>query len=229
MYKLSPSKAHRFLHCTASLKHDLPFVETPATIRGNILHKLAEMYLCGYDSQIIYDYIDTNKINDYEQFLINTYVNNVWREFDQIGARQIIVEQKQPIQIYDNKINLIIDALLVAPTEVSIIDLKTGNADVDAEDNEQLLFYGYAEAVKNPHLKNIRLSIFQKGKLKTFEQTPSEIFDFFIGHHKTFDEINKNELTYKPSEKACKYCAIKGTCVERARWIFEGKDGQSEI
>ena len=42
MYKLSPSKAHRYLQCTKSLEYDTEFVETPWTIRGNILHEFGE-------------------------------------------------------------------------------------------------------------------------------------------------------------------------------------------
>lgn len=66
MYKLSPSKAHRFLNCTKSLEFDIPFTETPQTIRGNILHKLGEKML---RNEEILDYIGEHKINEYEIFL----------------------------------------------------------------------------------------------------------------------------------------------------------------
>lgn len=226
MYKLSPSKAHRFLNCTASLMHDVPFVENAATIRGKLLHEFAEKRLRNEDTR---EFEINNKINDYEIFIVESYVNSIWREYNEILATQILTEQKQKMTIYDFDIHLVIDALLIGRDTASIIDLKTGRTEVDEEDNEQLLFYGAYVVLKYPDIQNIRLSIHQKGKMRTVNTTPENILDFFIEKERVFDDIRQNRLTYNPSEKACAYCAIKDTCIARAKWILGEKYGKSEI
>jgi len=221
MYKLSPSKAHRFLNCSKSLEHDVAFTETPMTIRGNVLHNLAQMLLSNEETQ---DFIRENKINEYEMYLIDSYVKACWNEFNRLGEDAIItVEQKRPIIIYNNSINLVIDCLITNRTEASILDLKSGNGDVDVEDNEQLYFYAYMVVLDNPGVEKLTLSIFQKGKLKSIVVSRKEVFDFFISRFEVFEKINNNQLEYKPSDKACKFCPIKDTCVARAKWIIGGK------
>lgn len=221
MYKLSPSKAHRYLQCTKSLEFDTEFVETPFTVRGSMLHNLAEMIIKNEDTE---QFIRDNSINDYEHSLVSNYVECVFKEKQDLNAKEILVEQKKSITLYDNTINLIMDALVLADTTASILDLKTGNNDIDAVDNEQLLFYAYATIQEYPHINNIRLSIFQKNRLKTYEVSKDEVLDFFMDKFEIFAAIKRNELKYNPSDKACKYCAIKDSCKARAKWIIGGKN-----
>ena len=220
MYKLSPSKAHRFLNCTKSLEFDIPFTETPQTIRGNILHKLGEKML---RNEEILDYIGEHKINEYEIFLLNGYVQSIWEEQKRYTKPKIIIEEKKPIIIYNNNVNLVVDCLILGDKEASIIDLKTGNGEVEIEDNEQLYFYAYMVATTYPQIENFNLNIFQKGKLKTIVLTKTEVFDFFIEKQDIFEKINNKQLEYNPSDKACKFCSVKDTCLARARWIVGGK------
>ena len=225
IYKLSPSKAHRYLECPQSLEYDLPFIETPATIRGNNLHTWAEKRLRVNNEQYFTDFADEHEFNDYERFLIDGYVKAVLEEKFSINAHRMIVEQKENINIYDNSINLIVDTLLLARNSASIIDLKTGNVDVDVEDNEQLYFYGYMVVMKHKNIKRVRLSIFQKGRMKTIEATRDEILNFFIDKQDVFEAISKNELYYNPSDKACRFCAHKDKCLARAKWIINRSTG----
>ena len=218
MYKLSPSKAHRYLNCTKSLEFDVAFVETPATIRGNILHSVAELALKNED---ISEQIKIHEIDGYEQSLIQSYVNAVWQEYERVFGNRLRVEQKRTINLYGNTINLVIDALIVGKDEASIIDLKTGRGDVDVFDNEQLYFYAYY-VFTNYAVFSCRVSIFQKNKLKTIVLKRYEVFDYFIAKDETFKKIAQNELEYNPSEKACKFCANKDSCVARAKWIITG-------
>jgi hypothetical protein len=219
MYKLSPSKAHRFLNCTKSLEFDVDFIETPVTMRGSILHTLAEMSLRNQETM---EYIAEHKINEYELYLINEYTRAVWNETERIKG-ELIIEKKKPIIIFNNNINLIVDALIIGETEASIIDLKTGNADVDVEDNEQLYFYAYMVATQYNNIETFYLNIFQKGILKTYVVTKNQVFDFFLEKEHVFLKIEKNELEYNPSDKACKFCSIKDKCMARAKWIIGGK------
>jgi hypothetical protein len=214
MYKLSPSKAHRYLQCTKSLEYDTEFVETEATRRGTFLHMVAE-------HEILNKEIDRSDMDSYENFLIDSYVRAVYDERDLIGAKKVHVENKIGITVFGHHINMIVDAFMKSKTTASIVDLKTGNYDVSAEKNEQLAFYALAILLNNPDIKNIRVSIFQKGKMKTVEMSRKEIFDFFIEHEKTFNDIRENNLTFNPSEKACRYCAHRNECRAYAEWVLK--------
>lgn len=220
MYKLSPSKAHRYLNCTKSLEFDKEFVETPQTVRGSILHELAEMTLKNEDTL---SFIEQHKINEYELYLVNGYAQEVWTEMTKVPNANMIVEEKKPILIYNNNINLIVDCLILGDNTATIFDLKTGNGDVDIEDNEQLYFYAYMVAITYENIENFNLNIYQKGKRKTIEISKEEVFDFFIDKEEVFKQIAENKLTYNPSDKACKFCSIKDTCLVRAKWIIGGK------
>jgi len=220
MYKLSPSKAHRFLHCTKSLDFDVAFTETPQTVRGNILHALAEMTL---KNEEVMNYIQEHKINEYELYLVNGYAKEVWEEVEKIPNAKVIIEEKKPIIIYNNNINLVIDCLIVGDNIASIFDLKTGNGEIDVEDNEQLYFYAYMVAMDFDKIDRFILNIYQKGKKKTIELTRTEVLDFFIDKQDVFKNIEQGKLEYKPSDKACKFCHVKDTCIARAKWIVGGK------
>lgn len=223
MYKISPSKAHRILNCTASLRHDDVFVETPATVRGNILHTLGEMFLKEVDDDKITEFINEHGIDGYELDLIQGYIHAVLYETEKIGATEMQIEVKREIDIYGFKSNSIIDTLLLSKYEASIIDLKTGNYDVDIIDNEQLYLYGYGVLTRYPDIQIVHLSIFQKMKKKTITLTRGEIFDYFLDKEEVFTDIRNGNLKYNPSEKACKFCPIKDTCIARAKWIVGGK------
>jgi hypothetical protein len=228
MYKLSPSKAHRYLNCTKSLEFDTEFVETAATMRGNMLHKLGEMFIFAQRDneewvKEIEEYIKQNNVNDYELFLVKGYEKAVWEEYIRIGAKEIQVEQKRPVNLYGFSINLIMDVYMFNETVASIIDLKTGNGDVDAVDNEQLIFYAFCALSEKPELKTIRTSIFQKGKMKTVVLTSDQVLDFFVDKADTFEQIKEEKLAFNPSDKACKFCEHKHDCVARAKWILNGK------
>ncbi len=216
MYKLSPSKAHRFLNCTASLKHDVEFVENIYTIRGTLLHELGEKLIKGED---VTDFIYDNNITSYEYYFLKSYAKAVSKEYKSIKAAVLDIEVKKPISIYGFTANAIIDALALSNDTASIIDLKTGKYEITPIENEQLYFYAYSVIADHPDINRVRLSIFQNIKMKTVEVDKQEILDFFSNKSAVFKEIADDKLTYTPSEKACKYCAIKDSCEARMKWI----------
>lgn len=220
-YKLSPSKADRYLQCTASLLYDEAFVESPATIRGSQLHLLSEKMIQGLETE---RYIEEHEFNDYELNNIDAYVTEVYREADSIGTNNIIVERKVSVNLYGQKINMIIDVLILDDYVASIIDLKTGRGVVEVENNSQLYFYALHICFQYPKVEEIRVAIFQNFKAKRLVLTRDEVFDFFIGKETKFLEINEDRLTYSPSDSACKWCSYRKECKARAKWIIGGKD-----
>lgn len=221
MYKLSPSKASRYLRCTKSLEYDVAFVDTPVTIRGKMLHLCAEKLLT--KSADAETFIVENNLNPYEKWLVESYANAVNAESFENNSTSIKIENRMSINLFDFKINMVIDTLILSRDTASIIDLKTGNVTVEVIENEQLYFYALAVALKYSGIKKFRNSIFQKGKMKTNELTRAQVLDFFLSKEDTFEQIRNNKLTYNPSDEACKYCGNKDKCMARSEWIINGK------
>lgn len=217
MYKLSPSKAHRFLNCTASLKHDVEFVDTIYTARGTLLHELGEKLIKKED---VDDFIIENEINFHELEFLEAYANAVLEEFYFINATILDIEVIKPIEIYGFNTNSSIDALALSETTASIIDLKTGRNEISPFNNEQLYFYAYSVIMDYPNIKTIRLSIFQNSQMKTIVVDKKKVLKYFEKKAKVFEKIANDDLTYNPGKKACKYFSIRETCEARMQWLI---------
>ncbi len=83
--------------------------------------------------------------------------------------------------------------------------------------------------MKYPKINTLRLAIFQKGKMKIEEYKREDVLDFFIEKEEVFEQIRNNELTYNPSDKACKWCGNKKDYRARAEWIIGGKNDRNQI
>lgn len=224
MYKLSPSKAHRYLQCPMSLKFDVEFVENEITKRGSNLHRYAELLLTNKEEEA-QKLSDEMNMNNYEYNIIRGYINHIYEEMALLMTDKKTIEIKQSIDLYGNKINLIMDASIKNKDTASIIDLKTGRNKIEPAENEQLLFYALATILNDKNIKNFRLIISQYGNKYVYETNKDKVIDFFFEKREIFDAINNNKLYYCPSEKACKYCANKEECRARAEWIIYGKVG----
>lgn len=218
-YKLSPSKAHIWLDCTLSLLDDT-FVETPATVRGTILHEIGEKLILGYDVEAR---MEKHQLNEYERFNVMKYAETVWEELDKIPNGEIYVENKVTLNIYQNSINMILDALIVGKHEATIVDFKSGNFDIEIEDNKQMLFYSMYVVTAYPHIQKINTIIFQKGKPKKKTLTPEEVIEFFKSKEQVFDDINNDRLSCTPSETVCRFASVEEVKIICAKWIVGGK------
>ena len=95
VYKLSPSIAHRFLNCTASLRHELPFEENEYSRRGKFLHEIAgALAMCKPET------VGENMslLSSYEKFS-TLYAIIVLTKAAELNAKPII-ERKQRIFLH---------------------------------------------------------------------------------------------------------------------------------
>ena len=211
VYKLSPSIAHRFLNCTASLRHELPFEENEYSRRGKFLHEIAGGF---GDVQTGNRWGKYVAIIELRKNLVHSYANTVLTKAAELNAKPII-ERKQRIFLYGNAINLIIDAFILGREKAIVIDLKTGFSPVETKDNEQLYFYAYFVVSNFPNVNDIEVAIFQNLKYESEVLTRGEVLNYFFEKHQIFEDINNDNLKYTPHPKACKYCAIRDTCSAR--------------
>lgn len=238
---LNPSAADRWTTCTASPGFimdnwdKVPPDDTAYNQEGTTAHEVAAALL-----------------QDRPPFVDNKYYCPVpitpemhwhaWNYADYIaGLRapggKLLVEQKLPLWYMPGR-NALIDAAVINPDSVHIIDYKYGEGIVvSPENNLQATIYAesvlLANSISAP--PPITVHIFQP-RGRAASDSPSHVWKVDID---TFlrlkDKITKaardiligglfpeNDLKFAPSEKACQWCPAKGFCP--ARHEAFGKD-----
>lgn len=242
-YKLRPSSAERFLTCTASLPHNLGFDENEYTLLGQLQHKVAHLRLDQYfnnkdHSKMIEDYTNPNldylskndpnlkvKWNDSCEETVNNYITYIKRLEKQFKPKMVLLEYFIKMNFFGNEINGVVDCAMVLPdNSIIIIDLKTGRNRVETEDNAQMLMYGYGilqDMYKKTQkvAKKVIISIAQGliNNVQAIEYSLEQLQEWYIKQAQPMKEINSNNLVFRPTKTACKYCQYKDKCSARIK------------
>jgi hypothetical protein len=242
-YKLSPSSSERFLICTASLPHNTEFSESKHTLLGSLQHEVAslrleEIFMYKDNSKRIEEltnpenyYVSRNddtlkvKWNSACDDNVDNYVGYIKKLYNEYNPKHIFIEQKIKMRFYDNNINGIVDCAMVTEEgDVIIVDLKTGRGKVSTEDNNQMLMYAYGfvqDLFKKTKQKpsKVIISICQSviSNTKAISYELIDLISWYFSLAKPMEEINTDNLVYRPHEKACKYCAYKSHCNARIK------------
>lgn len=219
---LRPSAASRWIACPASVRLSKDIPDTPsgdAAMAGTAIHALAETCYLTEDDPMnsigkVVEGVTLAKWHCEMAWQHLDYIDELWQFGD---ADNIMLEKNV---IYADWENVLLrgtaDVIGVGKDVLHIVDLKTGQGYVDA-DNDQLKIYALA-ALMHLELENIQrieLHIVQPrhGDPRNHAMTISEL--------RTWEEktlipaINAaTDPTQKPrpSEKACQYCPAKLTC-----------------
>jgi hypothetical protein len=223
--KLSPSSAHRWLNCPASVRASEGIKDkgSSAALEGSIAHELGDTVLKG-DKRSASDYVGskleaypdhkiTKEMADYVQEYVD-YVRN-------LGGSQfyeVNVDYSDYVKDGDGTS----DAIVMVGRKMYVIDLKYGKGlQVFAEKNEQAQLYalgalndfdfGFIDEVicviVQPRLDHIDEWVTTPEALRKFGEYCSQ----------------QAELTESPDapfcagEKQCKFCPAKPTCAELKR------------
>lgn len=226
--KLSPSGAHRWMRCPASLRLELDMPDQPSryAAEGTAAHALAGNYLdastaihpqdClgeivhvdGFDIPVDQAMID--HVLDYAKLV---------REYAEGG--ELYVEQRlsfsDAVGVPDSFGTS--DAVIIHPDRITIIDLKYGTGvRVDANENEQLMLYALAAlenfgvaydfsevvmVVHQPRLNHVAEYAVPVEHIRAFAERAKE-----AAHRALF----ANDPEFQPGEKQCKFCKAKATC-----------------
>jgi hypothetical protein len=238
-YKISPSASSRFLTCTASLPYNTEFHENVHTLKGNLQHEVAQLRL----EQIIFDKDNDKKIQKLTtepyksrktqglsvkwdrscEDTVDNYITYIKNLIKQFKPKKIFLEYRIKMTFYGNKINGVVDFAMILPEDdIFIVDLKTGRSHVDADDNSQMLMYGYGMAQNifretNKLPNKVIISIAQSilNNTSAVSYTFEQLVNWYIAQAKPMKEINTNKLVFRPSVQACKYCQRREECTER--------------
>jgi len=153
---------------------------------------------------------------------------------------KLLVEQKLPLWYAPTR-NCIIDAAVINPNSIHIVDYKYGaGIIVSTERNKQAVIY--AKTVGNPlnlpddfpvsiHIYQPRGRAAEDMPFHVWETTWAEIQEIARGISDTAKDIldatdpknpKPQRLEFKASEKACQWCPAKAFCPERATLLLGG-------
>lgn len=237
--KLSPSGAHRWMNCAASvvLEEGIPDTGSAYAAEGTIAHEIASRLLTepGYEPPIG----ETVEVEGHQVMVTRAMVDYVQDYVERVNARakggELLVERKLPIDHITGEAEAMGtgDAIIIHEGRITVVDLKFGmGVAVEAEDNPQMQMYALG-------------AVREYSVLDDFEKITMVIDQPRIGgepseHTITMTELNAfadraregadralnlvsmikgglpvediGDQYFAPGEKTCKWCKAKATC-----------------
>ena len=234
--RLSPSAAHRWLNCPASLLHneETEGEESEYAKEGTVAHALAaECLIKGSDLTGDEPYtLDGVEVTPEMHAFIMEYVNTI--RALAVG-KNLVVEERICLEHLVKDCYGTADAIIFDDDTIEVHDLKFGRGKkVEAEGNEQLLIYllGAVDKfmlVDEP--KSMKVFIHQPRNGGTSEwEVPMEVLQDFASRLKerakaaidyADNGIEPSFPLYCVSEQTCMFCKAKSLCRARAEQVLE--------
>ena len=223
--KLSPSSSDRWLACPASIMR-APETEEEASEHaqeGTAAHALAEVCLRTGTAAVAAKMPEEHAAYDCPEMrtYVQEYLDYVARQMP--PGSELFVEQKleifKALDVWGTA-----DAVVVTPDGIiKIIDLKYGKGVlVDSEDNTQLILYAIGglgfDWLSRVPVHTVEAHIFQPRR----NNYPSASHPVSYLAEWAAENRHKVERAHAGTNEAtagshCKWCPVKGTCVERAK------------
>lgn len=220
---LSPSSAHRWLTCTPSVKAvaDLgasSFNGSVYAAEGTTAHTVAEA-VAALRFGLRTPPFPTEDITDEMKEHAESYADLLEALLPEDG--QVLLEQR----VYPGVPECYgtADAVLIGADVIRVVDFKYGRGvPVEAEQNPQLMLYGLGAAETFGPLTDaelVELVVFQPrlGAMSSWTISVAELRDWRESVVLPAAEAALAGLgIFRPSEGACRFCPIAGSCVVRA-------------
>lgn len=237
---LSASGAARWTSCPGSVNQekDLPDVESVFAQEGTLAHEMCELKLKHYIDPKSFGKRKLNaalkelKNNELYQKEMDGYTDD-YVDFIKEKALEftsnptIDIERRVDFSTWVPEGYGTCDCIIVGGNKLTIVDFKYGKGvQVDADNNEQLLLYALGAYELNKtfySIDTIEMNVVQP-RVNNYSTSTIPVIDLLLwGEH--FRECAEKALSDNaelvPSNKACKFCKVKGFCVARAEKNIE--------
>lgn len=250
--KLSPSASERWISCPASIRLEMeaqiPDSESPFALEGTMAHELAEIeanFHFGHIEKPEYllrrkDWLRraknlTNPVIDVDEMQadVDRYVEALQNYADEHEHSQVLLEQR--VQTGIPMCWGTSDAVIVSPGHVHIVDFKYGRGvRVEATNNSQLMLYGVGSLETFGDVlgetENVTVTVYQPrlGNISSFTLSADDLRSWRDNLIPIAEEALQGSWTFGPSEGACRWCPVRGTCRARMNYATQGDFGEPD-
>ncbi len=240
---LSPSAAHRWMHCPASpwLEARAPQSSSAFIDEGHDAHQLAALCLTEQCDAAAYLGCTMDRGNRVDAAMVQAVQQYVARVRDAACGHTLLVEHEVPLTPFTGEEGAVgtADALILntqanaEEVQLQVHDLKFGRgALVDARYNEQLALYALGAWHAFGHLvevKHFRLVIHQPRRthysewvctLETLQKFAQQVAQAALVAQSIENLSPECLRTYTiAGEKQCRFCRVKGKCAAYKRFM----------
>lgn len=221
--KLGASNAHRWLHCSGSVKAEQGYdnKSSPFAIEGTAAHELGELALiAGAEPS---EWIGRPLIENSEWVVdedmahhVTTYTDYVRQA--SIGADNVEYEQRVSYADWVPEGFGTADVVILKGDTIHVCDLKYGKGvQVDAENNPQGMLYAlgaYAEFGFVSDFKTVKISIIQPrlDHISEWSISVKDLLKWAEWVSQRAEIALSPDAERTPGEKQCRFCNAKATC-----------------
>ncbi|MEB7433313.1 DUF2800 domain-containing protein [Staphylococcus pasteuri] len=247
--KLSASGAKQWLNCPPSIKASEGIGDKTSTFaeEGTFAHELSELYFSHqYEELTDFEFnkaFSNYKNNDYYSEELREYVES-YVDIVEEKVNEAIARDPNVVTMFETRLDLgkyvpesfgTGDVIVYSGGVLEIIDLKYGKGvEVSAIDNPQLRLYGlgaYELLSLLEDIHTVRMTIIQPrlDNFSTEELQVKTLVDWGLEYVRPRAEIAYNgEGEFKAGEH-CRFCKIKHSCRERARYMQDVPDKPAHL
>ena len=210
--RMSPSSAHRWLTCTASVKliESLPpkkrNTSSKYALDGIKAHKEAEKLIERYKLAELPPELDTPT---------DPHIVKYYNYVRGLSYNCVTAVEKRVTYFADQGGTLDFLAYNAGSRTLCIVDLKYGKGvKVFSRDNEQMKLYALGALNEYSEVDRVYMHIFQPRADNTNWAliTKEELLEFEREVKDTIERIERDDVETKPSASACRFCAYKKDC-----------------
>lgn len=235
---LSPSSAHRWISCPASIRLEalIPVPKESSegssyAAEGTLAHSLGEL-----KARLRFGMVDSATYSFEELVLMTECYDRGWDweemqrhtdDYVELIADRMTLFPHSTLRL-ERRVHPQVpecwgtaDVIIISPQHVEIIDLKYGTGiRVDAEGNPQLRLYGVGAlelADLLGDIKLVRCTVFQprRDSVSTEELTAEELRHWRDSIIPIAEDALSGSDVFGPSQEACRFCPAAGDCKAR--------------
>lgn len=231
---LSPSAAHRWLHCTAAprLEATFPDISTPYAEEGTLAHALCVLRLKTHGAKTANTEEEEKEIADLKEKYysgemdeyVDSYVNIVLQAYAEAKGKThdaaLLIEQRLDFSRRVPESFGTSDAIIVADDTLNIFDFKYGKGvKVSARENPQMMIYAlgaYDAFSLEYNIRQITMSIVQP-RLANYDTYTISARDLLSWSADTLEPRARQAFAGGDDARQipgdwCRFCKAKGRC-----------------